>query len=86
MTILDAFDTHDIGRGRGGTDSALASLTMPATIVGITSDIIFPPSEIRRWAALMPRARYYEIDSDMGHDGFLVEHDQLNKILTQNEQ
>ena len=34
----------------------------------------------------MPRARYYEIDSDMGHDGFLVEHDQLNKILTQNEQ
>ncbi len=86
VTILDAFDTHDIGRGRGGTEAALASLKMPATIVGITSDIIFPPSEIRGWAAHMPAAEYFEIDSDMGHDGFLVEHDQLNKILTRNEQ
>ncbi|MCM1110817.1 MAG: homoserine O-acetyltransferase [Clostridium sp.] len=81
VTILDAFDTHDIGRGRGGTDAALASLTMPATVIGITTDMIFTPAEMRRLARKLPRATYFEIESEFGHDGFLVEHDQLNAIL-----
>lgn len=81
VTILDAFDTHDIGRGRGGVDAALASLTMPTVVIGITSDIIFTPTEMARLASRLPNARYVEIDSEMGHDGFLVEHEQLNRIL-----
>lgn len=85
VTILDAFDTHDIGRKRGGLEKTLASLTMPVTVVGISSDIIFTPPEMRALAQALPNSRYYEIDSDMGHDGFLVEHGQLNKILTENE-
>lgn len=83
VTILDAFDTHDIGRGRGGLQAALDTLTMPTTVVGITTDIIFTPAEMRLLASRLPNAEYYEIDSPMGHDGFLVEHVQLNKILTQ---
>lgn len=85
VTILDAFDTHNIGRGRGGLQAALDTLTMPAIVVGITTDIIFTPAEMRLLASRLPNAKYYEIDSPMGHDGFLVEHIQLNKILTQNE-
>lgn len=85
VTILDAFDTHDIGRNRGGLKKILATLTMPVTVVGISSDIIFTPPEMRALAQALPNSRYYEIDSDMGHDGFLVEHGQLNKILTENE-
>lgn len=81
VTILDAFDTHDIGRDRGGTDAALATLTMPAVVIGITSDIIFTPREMVALASRLPNARYIEIYSAMGHDGFLVEHDQLNQIL-----
>jgi len=73
VTILDAFDTHDIGRGRGGLQAVFNTLTMPVTVVGITTDIIFTPAEMR----------LLEIDSPMGHDGFLVEHVQLNRILTQ---
>ncbi len=85
MTILDAFDTYDIGRGRGGLKTVLNSITMPVTVIGITSDIIFTPQEMRALAGLLPNSRYYEIDSDMGHDGFLVEYEQLNAILTDNE-
>lgn len=85
VTILDAFDTHDIGRKRGGLEKTLATLNMPVTVVGISSDIIFTPPEMRALAQALPNSRYYEIDSDMGHDGFLVEHGQLNKILTENE-
>ena len=57
-------------------------MEMPAVVVGITTDIIFTPPEMRRLAELLPRARYFEIESDLGHDGFLTEHAQLNRILT----
>lgn len=81
VTILDAFDTHDIGRNRGGVDNVLASLKMPTVVIGISSDIIFTPPEMRRLANALPNAKYFEIDSPLGHDGFLVEHEQLNNII-----
>lgn len=81
MTILDAFDTHDAGRSRGGLDAALSRLTMPTKVIGITTDMIFPPAEMRRLTAQIPGATYDEIASEFGHDGFLVEHERLNQIL-----
>lgn len=82
MSILDSFDTHDIGRNRGGTDAALASIKADTIVVGISTDIVFPPGEMRSLAARIPGARYAQIDSPFGHDGFLVEHGQLNRLLT----
>lgn len=82
LAILDAFDTHDIGRGRGGVDKVLGSISCPTIVVGISTDIIFTPAEMRSLAAKIPGASYREIDSPYGHDGFLVEHGQLNSILT----
>ena len=79
--ILDAFDSHDIGRGRGGTEAALGRITARTLAVAITTDLLFPPDEMRRWSAQIPDSRYREIDSPFGHDGFLVEHDLLNDIL-----
>lgn len=82
VAILDAFDTHDVGRGRGGTDAMLARISCPTMVVGLTTDIIFTPSEMRSLASRIPGAEYREISSPFGHDGFLVEHGQLNDILT----
>lgn len=79
--ILDAFDTHDVGRGRGGVEAALARVAARTLVVGITTDLVFPPAEMRRLAAMIPGSTYHEIVSDFGHDGFLVEHEQLNTIL-----
>ena len=79
--ILDAFDTHDVGRGRGGEEAALARISARTIVVGITTDIIFTPAEMRQLHSRIPRSSYYEIDSPFGHDGFLVEHEQLNGIL-----
>lgn len=81
MSILNAFDTHNIGRHRGGIPAALSAITARAIVIGITTDLIFPPAEMRALAETLPRAEYVEIDSDMGHDGFLVENAQLNSIL-----
>ena len=85
VKILDAFDTHDVGRGRGGLRTALGRLVMPALVIGISTDIVFTPPEMRELAALLPSAEYHEIESAFGHDGFLVEHEQLNAILNQHD-
>ncbi len=81
VAILDAFDTHDIGRGRGGLQQALDRLTMPAIMIGLTTDIVFTPAETRSLASRLPNCVYKEISSPLGHDGFLTEHRQLNDIL-----
>lgn len=84
MTILDAFDTHDIGRGRGGVENVLATIKAPTIVIGLTTDIIFTPEEMKQLSKQLPNAQYFEIQSEFGHDGFLVEHQQLNDILTKN--
>lgn len=81
VAILDAFDTHHIGRGRGSLDEALAAITMPVLSIAITTDIIFTPPEIKDFTSRMPNAIYREIDSEFAHDGFLVEHLLLNSLI-----
>ncbi len=81
MAILQSFDTHHAGRGRGGLEAALSAIACPTLVIGLTTDIIFTPEEMRRLASMIPAARYAEIDSPFGHDGFLVEADQLNALL-----
>ncbi|MDO4320075.1 MAG: homoserine O-acetyltransferase [Bacteroidales bacterium] len=81
VAILDAFDTHDVGRGRGGRSAALARLGMPVCVIGLSTDIIFTPAEMRALADALPHAEYHEIASPLGHDGFLVEHGRLNSII-----
>ncbi len=81
MSILNAFDTHDVGYCRGGVEAALARITARTLVVGLTTDMIFTTAEMRRLAAAIGGARYAEISSPFGHDGFLVEHGQLNALL-----
>ena len=81
MSILDTFDSHDIARGRGEMDDVLKGIKARTACIGIPTDILFPASEMKRLAEKIPNAEYYEITSEFGHDGFLVEYGQLNKIL-----
>ena len=81
VTILDTFDTHNVGRGRKGIPEALNNLSMPVLSVGITTDIIFTPSEMKELSSMIPHSIYKEIDSEFGHDGFLVEHLLLNNLI-----
>ena len=81
VTILNMFDTHDIGRDRGGVEKVLSEFRMPALVVGISTDIIFTPEYMRSLASAIPTAEYKEIESLFGHDGFLVEYKLLNNII-----
>lgn len=81
VTILNAFDTHNVGRSRGGIPTALSRIKAKTIVLGINTDIIFTPKEMRKLAKSIPGAEYAEIQSEFGHDGFLVENEILNKIL-----
>ena len=79
--ILDAFDTHDVGRGRGGGAAAPGGIRARTLGEGNTTDMIFTPREMRELHGQIPGSLYREIDSPFGHDGFLVEYEQLDAIL-----
>ena len=76
-----ALDSMNVGRGRGGVDAALARIQANCMMISIDSDVLFPPSHGRATVAALKYAAYREIHSAFGHDGFLVENDQLTAIL-----
>lgn len=79
--LTQVMDSHDVGRGRGGTDQVLQRLTVPTICIGVSSDLLFPPDEQRAIAARVPHAVYRELVSDLGHDAFLLEQEKLAAIL-----
>jgi homoserine O-acetyltransferase len=74
-------NSNNVGRGRGGVQTALATIKADCTVVGIDSDRLFPVEEQKFIAETVPGAKYYEITSKFGHDGFLLENDQLTEII-----
>ena len=81
--LLNCVDSQNVGRLRGGVETALTQIKAKSIVIAITSDGLFPPSESRDWAEYIPYAKYYEIESRFGHDGFLLETEQITKILSE---
>lgn len=75
------FDSHDVGRNRGGLATAMAVVKAKTLVIGITSDILFPPVEQRKISELIPGSSYLEIDSTYGHDGFLIEFEAMTQAI-----
>ncbi|MFD0019644.1 homoserine O-acetyltransferase [Streptomyces sp. NPDC058382] len=82
VTLTEAMNGHDVGRGRGGTAQALRRARMPALIAGIDSDRLYPPSQQAQLATLLPGAdRARILGSPHGHDGFLIETGQVGALV-----
>ena len=81
-TLSYSVDSANVGRGRGGVEQALQRIKAETIVVAIDSDCIFPPQVMRPIAEAIPGARYHVIHSLFGHDGFLLETEQLTAILS----
>ena len=79
--LLHCVDSQNVGRHRGGVQAALAQIQAKSIVISITSDGLFPPCESSEWAKYIPNAKYYEIESRFGHDGFLLETEQITQII-----
>lgn len=81
VRLGQAMDSHNVGRDRGGVELALTKVKAKTVVIGVDSDLLFPTSEQQFLALHIPEAQYAEITSLYGHDGFLLETEQLNKCL-----
>ncbi|MEU4041285.1 homoserine O-acetyltransferase [Streptomyces antibioticus] len=82
VVLTEAMNAHDIGRGRGGTRAALARVTARTLVAGVDSDRLYPPPQQTELAALIPSADHPRlIESPYGHDGFLIETDQVAALV-----
>lgn len=82
VCLSKAMDSHNVGRGRSSIQKALKLVKAKTLVVGITTDHLFPVAEQRFLAEKIESAQYIEIESKYGHDGFLIEADQLTAVLS----
>jgi homoserine O-acetyltransferase len=86
LAISRAMDLHDVGRGRGGVDRALARVGVPTLTMSVDTDELYYPyqQEAIRDTLLAngTPVEHVVIASDHGHDGFLLETDQIAPALT----
>ena len=74
---------HDLGRGRGGVEAALATITARTVVAGIDSDRLYPLEQQERLVAGIKGADALSVvHSPYGHDGFLIESAALTEVLS----
>ena len=82
IALTRAMSLFDLGEGRGGAAEALASIRAPLTVVGLDSDRLFPIRLQEEIVAATPTALPLRVvRSPYGHDGFLVEKEQVGEIV-----
>ena len=75
--ITKAMDDYDLSEGRGFLKDVLNKMTMPALVMGIDSDVLYPEKEQLELIEHLPNATYSQIKSPHGHDAFLIEFPQI---------
>ncbi|KAI1143870.1 homoserine O-acetyltransferase [Hypoxylon sp. FL0543] len=91
LHITNKMDAHDVTLGRvpaqedNQEDSALRqvlSVVPPGTlVVSVETDALFLPEQQERLAACLPDATLAMLKSSDGHDGFLLEFEQLGTLI-----
>ncbi|TFE02064.1 homoserine O-acetyltransferase MetX [Jeotgalibacillus salarius] len=81
LTLLYAMNHHDIGRNRGGIPEAAGNIKSKLLGIGFKGDLLYPPDDIQEFVNQVPKASFHEVDTEFGHDGFLVEFDKWGPIV-----
>ncbi|NLJ54008.1 MAG: homoserine O-acetyltransferase [Intrasporangiaceae bacterium] len=81
ITLNEAMSGHDIGAGRGGMAAALAGFGGALVAVSVDSDRLYPPHQSEQLAQAAQRGRHIRLSSLHGHDGFLIEREQVGAII-----
>lgn len=86
LILNKAMDLHDLARKRGSVDAALDRISSPVLTLSIDSDTLYPPYQQEYLRdELAARGRLFdhiEVESPHGHDGFLLEPQQVGPPLT----
>ena len=87
ITLVNAMNSHDVARGRDSLAEALGHISCPTLVLGITTDRLFPLEGQQLIAEHVSGeligGGLQVIDSEYGHDGFLIEIDAVGKLLAE---
>ena len=85
LYITRAIDHFDLPGAHGSLERAFAAVQAESLVLGFTSDWLFPPEQNRDIALALlragKRATYAQLDTDLGHDSFLLESPQLYDLV-----
>lgn len=80
--LTKGMDAHHLGRSRGSIHEALASIRAKTLVIGIDTDVLYPPEEQEYIARQIPGGQFALLHSHYGHDAFLVEYEKLEKMIS----
>jgi homoserine O-acetyltransferase len=85
LYITRALDQFDLEHAYGSLEVAFAPVDAETLVVGFASDWLFPPEQNRALVLALlragKRASYAELDTDLGHDSFLLESEELYTLV-----
>lgn len=85
LYITRALDQFDLAHAYGTLETAFSPVDAETLVVGFTSDWLFPPEQNRQIALALlragKRASYAELATDLGHDSFLLESEELYTLV-----
>jgi homoserine O-acetyltransferase len=85
LYLSRAMDIYDVANGYESDEEAYSRIEGEVLFVGITSDWLFPASEVRDTAERARKAgaqaEYAEIDTLSGHDAFLKDWKELTEAI-----
>ena len=86
LYLVRAMDNYDLSVGYGSDANALAAFTGEALLLSFTGDWHFPVSQVGEVATAFREAdvpvAHHVVESDHGHDAFLVEPENVGPPLT----
>ncbi|WP_414939437.1 homoserine O-acetyltransferase MetX [Amycolatopsis sp. cmx-11-51] len=81
VVLTETMNTHDVGRGRGGVANALGRITARTVAAGVDSDRLYPLYQSQAIADAVTGAEFAVIGSPYGHDSFLIETEQIARLV-----
>jgi homoserine O-acetyltransferase len=85
LAITKLMDTFDLARGYASEEEALRRIRAHVSLIGISSDWLFPPEDVRSLAERIQAAGvecdYTEFESAHGHDGFLADMEAIASVV-----
>ncbi len=85
ICLVEAMNSHDVGRNRKSVKAALGKIKAKALVIGIDSDRLFPIENQKLIAehigSELVGGKLHTITSEYGHDGFLIEHEIVGPLL-----
>ncbi len=86
LYITKAMDYFDMSVGHSSLSASLQRADCKFLLIAFSSDWLFPPYQMKQIANALRNngtdVTYVEIESDYGHDAFLLEADKLTRMLS----